>query len=197
MSKGSCIFVAYSELQMRKTLKPLKSVLFSLQFWHILKWSQIADLVVLCCRCSWILVSRCRVVTPMYEIFASRKTRKLHKYESCNSYWCYVASVIVLYRCLYSDDVGHHDQRNVNKNNKAFKIKLAVTMTSPEERHNQSYKLNCCFHRFIPEIIIALNFKYDIMQFTFIHTHCRKIPNMRYIWPVLNRYQYKSTTQYM
>ena len=45
----------------------------------------------------------------------------------------------VLYRCSYSDDVGCHDQRNVNKNNKAFKIKLAVTMTSPEERQNQSY----------------------------------------------------------
>ena len=39
------------------------------------------------------------------------------------------------YRCSYSDDVGRHDQRNVNKN-KAFKIKLAVTMTLPEERKN-------------------------------------------------------------
>ena len=39
MSKASCIFVAYSELQMRKTLKPLKSVSFSLQFWHISHWS--------------------------------------------------------------------------------------------------------------------------------------------------------------
>ena len=49
----------------------------------------------------------------------------------------YVASVVVLYRCSYSDDVGRHDQRNVNKN-KAFKIKLAVTMTSPVERKNLS-----------------------------------------------------------
>ena len=46
-----------------------------------------------------------------------------------------VASVVVLYCCSYSDDVGRHDQRNVNKN-KAFKIKLAVTMTSPEKRKN-------------------------------------------------------------
>ena len=43
MSKASCIFVAYSELQVRKTLKPFKFVLFSLQFWHILKCSRIAD----------------------------------------------------------------------------------------------------------------------------------------------------------
>ena len=38
-----------------------------------------------------------------------------------------------------SDDAGRHDQRNVNKNNKAFKIELAVTMTSPEERQKQNY----------------------------------------------------------
>ena len=31
--------------------------------------------------------------------------------------------------------MSRDDQRNVNKN-KAFKIKLAVTMTSPEERKN-------------------------------------------------------------
>ena len=35
MSKASCIVVAYSELQVRKTLKPFKFVLFTLQFWHI------------------------------------------------------------------------------------------------------------------------------------------------------------------
>ena len=47
----------------------------------------------------------------------------------------FIASVVVLYRCSYSDDVGRHDQQNGNKN-KAFKIKLAVTMTSPKERQN-------------------------------------------------------------
>ena len=64
MSKASCIFVAYSELQVRKTLKPyselqvrktlkpFKFVLFSLQFWHISKCSRIADFMVLWCRCS-------------------------------------------------------------------------------------------------------------------------------------------------
>ena len=40
------------------------------------------------------------------------------------------------FRCSYSDDVGCHDQRNVNKKQQGFKIKLAVTMTSPEERQN-------------------------------------------------------------
>ena len=34
-------------------------------------------------------------------------------------------------------DVCCHYQRNANKSIKAFKIKLAVTMTSPEERQNQ------------------------------------------------------------
>ena len=34
-------------------------------------------------------------------------------------------------------DVGCHYQQNVNKSIKTFKIKLAVTMTSPEERQNQ------------------------------------------------------------
>ena len=47
-------------------------------------------------------------------------------------------SVVILYRYSYSDNVGRHDQRNVNKN-KAFKIKLAVTMASPEERQKKSY----------------------------------------------------------
>ena len=46
MSKASCIFVAYSELPVRKTLKSFESVLFSLQFWHILKCSRIADFVL-------------------------------------------------------------------------------------------------------------------------------------------------------
>ena len=32
MNKVSCILVAYSELQMRRTLKPFKFVLFSLQY---------------------------------------------------------------------------------------------------------------------------------------------------------------------
>ena len=30
-------------------------------------------------------------------------------------------------------------KQNANENNKAFKIKLAVTVTSPEERQNQVY----------------------------------------------------------
>ena len=35
MPKATCIFVAFFEIQMRRTLKPFKSVLFSTQFWHI------------------------------------------------------------------------------------------------------------------------------------------------------------------
>ena len=54
--------------------------------------------------------------------------------------------MVVMTSNAYSDDVGRHDQRNVNKNNKAFKIKLAVTMTSPEERQHHSYFANIFFN---------------------------------------------------
>ena len=50
MSEACCIIVAYSELHMRKTLKPFKSVLFScsfgiLQSVHVLLilWFCVAD----------------------------------------------------------------------------------------------------------------------------------------------------------
>ena len=67
----------------------------------------------------------CRYVDDTFCILNKSQTESFHQH--LNS----------VCKHLYSDDVGRHDQRNVKKNNKAFKIKLAVTMTLPEERQNQ------------------------------------------------------------
>ena len=59
---------------MRRTLKPFKIVLFSLQFWHISMRSGIGGFMVLLNP----IVPRCRVVMSNYEIFASSEETNLY-----------------------------------------------------------------------------------------------------------------------